>query len=139
MVCGGAVLIVCGLVTRLTTRDVDVVALRNETGLITPDPFPMDLKQEAEVVGANLDLPEYWINNGPSREPGGLFQVGLPDGIESRLQRRDYGERLAVFGDWFSPGNAVFRVVCMCPREPPTPPPMRRQHLREPKTYNRKP
>ena len=96
VVCGGAALIVSGLVSRLSTRDVDVVAMMDGSGLISPDPFPEDLQREAEIVRANLDLPEDWINNGPSRDPGGLYQVGLPEGLETRLQRRAYGERLTV-------------------------------------------
>ena len=96
VVCGGAALISCALVPRLTTRDVDVLALKDSTGLLTPDPLPTELLQEAEKVRVNWDLPENWMNNGPSRHPGGLFQVGLPEGLEDRLTERRFGARLTV-------------------------------------------
>jgi hypothetical protein len=51
----------------------------------------------ASQVAEDLDLAETWLNNGPSREPGGLYQVGLPEGIGGRLTRRDFGERLTVY------------------------------------------
>jgi hypothetical protein len=97
-VCGGAGLIACSLVSRQTTRDVDVVALINEQGLaVSPDPLPPDLLRAAERVGRDHDLPPNWLNNGPSREPGGLFQLGLPAGFATRLSRRDFGPNLTVF------------------------------------------
>jgi len=96
-VCGGAALIGNALVSR-TTQDVDVVALINEASeLVSPDPLPSDLLHAAEQVQREYDLPDNWLNNGPSREPGGLFQTGLPDGFSGRLIRRDYGNRLTVF------------------------------------------
>jgi hypothetical protein len=97
VVCGGAALISQALVPRVT-RDVDVVALvdRNEQ-LISPDPMPAELLRLANLLCEQLELPDNWLNNGPSRNPGGLFQTGLPEGFGSRLMRRDYGRDLAVF------------------------------------------
>jgi len=97
VICGGAALISCALVQRLTTRDVDIVALKSNAGLISPDPLPEILLRTADRVRMDLDLPENWINNGPSREPGGLFQVGLPQGLESRLTSKRFGPNLTVY------------------------------------------
>ena len=98
VVCGGAGLIAASLVSRETTKDVDVVAMLNdEEQLCSPDPLPPDILYEAEMVGDLLALPDNWLNNGPSREPGGLFQLGLPNGMRDRLTRRDYGDRLTVY------------------------------------------
>jgi hypothetical protein len=95
VVCGGSALILSGLVLR-TTQDVDVVALIREGALHTPDPLPPELLQAAREVAEDLNLPATWLNNGPSRGEGGLFQMGLPDGFAERLQRIAYSERLAV-------------------------------------------
>lgn len=95
-VCGGASLIVTSLVSR-TTRDVDVVALLDVHGqLLSPDPLPEELLEAAAWVADDLALPADWLNNGPSRGIGGLFQMGLPEGFGHRLQRRDYGPSLSV-------------------------------------------
>lgn len=98
VVCGGAALIACSLVSRQTTRDVDVVAMVDGEGhVISPDPLPQHLVLAANHVGRDLDLPPNWLNNGPSRDPGGLFQFGLPVGFKDRLFRRDFGAKLAIF------------------------------------------
>ncbi|MFH0909462.1 MAG: DUF6036 family nucleotidyltransferase [bacterium] len=97
VVCGGAALIVRSLVAR-TTRDVDVIAMMNPASdLMSPDPLPATLVDIAARVAKDLDLPKMWLNNEPSREPGGLFQMGLPTGFKERLIRRDYGDRLSVY------------------------------------------
>ena len=67
------------------------------SAMVTPDPLPEELLQEAARVTIDLDLPENWLNNGPSREPGGLFQLCLPDGLGQRALRKDYGEKLSVY------------------------------------------
>ena len=86
VVCGGAGLIAASLVSRDTTKDVDVVAMVNdEEKLCSPDPLPPEMMHEAERVRDLLALPHNWLNNGPSREPGGLFQLGLPQGTRDRL------------------------------------------------------
>jgi len=95
VVCGGCSLIVSGLVSR-TTKDVDVLALMAAGNLQSPDPFPETLLIAAKEVAADLGLPADWLNNGPSREPGGLYQMGLPRGLEQRLQSRVYGSHLTV-------------------------------------------
>jgi hypothetical protein len=97
VVCGGAALISCSLVSRPTTRDVDIVAMLNSGGeLVSPDPLPKDLEAVAAQVARDLDLSADWLNNGPSKAPGGLFQVGLPEGLVDRLTSRDFGPCLRV-------------------------------------------
>ncbi len=95
VVCGGSALIALNLVPR-TTRDVDILALRSNSLLISPAPLPSLLVQTALEVQKALNLPDDWINNGPSANEGGLFQMGLPDGLESRLTTKRYGEVLSV-------------------------------------------
>lgn len=99
LVCGGAALVATGLLAR-TTVDVDIVALLdNDTRrLIAPVPLPGYLLAAASEVAEVLNLPEDWLNNGPSRDAGGLFQMGLPAGFRERLHPREYGSRLTV---WF--------------------------------------
>ena len=97
VVCGGAALIYCSLVSRPTTRDVDIVAMLSPSGeLVSPDPLPEDLRELAIQVARDIDLPSEWLNNGPSKEPGGLFQVGLPEGLVGRPSSRDFGRCLRV-------------------------------------------
>lgn len=96
VVCGGCSLIVSGLVTR-TTKDVDVLALMASGNLLSPDPFPENLMIAAKEVAEDLGLPADWLNNGPSRAPGGLYQMGLPHGLEQRLQSKVYGSHLTVY------------------------------------------
>jgi hypothetical protein len=98
VVCGGSALISAHIISRETTKDVDIIALINGEGhVVSPDPLPLDLLEEAQRVARDLDLPNSWLNNGPSRDPGGLFQLGLPEGFQERLVRRDYGVGLSVY------------------------------------------
>jgi len=97
VVCGGAALIVTGLSSR-TTTDVDIVALMDDSRmLVAPVPLPDWLRRAADEVAETLGPPENWPNNGPSRDEGGLFQMGLPDGFQGRLHAREYGDRLTVY------------------------------------------
>ncbi len=96
VVCGGSALIAQGLISR-TTKDVDVVALMDSSRcLINPAPLPEPLMKAVKEVARDLGLAEDWLNNGPSRDEGGLFQLGLPEGLENRLEARVYGPRLTV-------------------------------------------
>lgn len=96
VVCGGAALIVAGLVTR-TTKDVDVVAV----GVPGPGggmrmrgsrPLPEALQKAAGQVASDLGMSENWLNCGPSD----LMQGGLPDGFMDRVRTRSYGTALTV-------------------------------------------
>ena len=85
VVCGGTALLAIGLATRVT-RDVDIVALADSDGLmINPAPLPAPLQAAAAEVQKDLGLPVDWLNNGPSSGVGGLFQLGLPEGLVERL------------------------------------------------------
>ena len=50
----------------------------------------------AQVAAEDLGLPATWLNNGPSRGEGGLFQMGLPKGLGNRCHTRRYGSHLTV-------------------------------------------
>ncbi|OQA24764.1 MAG: hypothetical protein BWY59_02052 [Verrucomicrobia bacterium ADurb.Bin345] len=97
VVCGGSALIAMAIVSR-TTRDVDIVAMLDEhEKLVEPVPLPPLLVQAARDIAPLIELGESWLNNGPSRGEGGLFQMGLPPAFASRLVRRDYGDRLSIY------------------------------------------
>ncbi|MFT5906457.1 MAG: hypothetical protein ACI9E1_002067 [Cryomorphaceae bacterium] len=96
IVCGGAALVARNLVQRVT-KDVDVLALLEDETLISPAPLPDALLSAAEKVAVGMNLPVDWLNNGPSSGAGGLFQVGLPEGIETRWEEQEYGEALSVY------------------------------------------
>ena len=97
VICGGSALIAMSL-RRRTTRDMDVVALLSAAQEpISPDPLPDFLLRAADQVARDLGLFEGWLNNGPSRGEGGLFQMGLPEGFVGRLTEKQYGPRLAVY------------------------------------------
>jgi len=97
VICGGSALIAMSLRQR-TTRDMDVVALLSAAQEpISPDPLPDFLLRAADQAARDLGLFEGWLNNGPSRGEGGLFQMGLPEGLVGRLTEKKYGPRLAVY------------------------------------------
>lgn len=97
VVCGGSALIAMGLVSR-TTDDVDVVALVDaHQQLISPAPFPEYLEESIIEVAILMNLPEHWLNYGPSSDSGGLFQIGLPEGLLARAHRKDYGSHLIAY------------------------------------------
>lgn len=97
IVCGGAALRMMELHSR-TTDDVDVLALAdsNDGGLISPAPFPTALIRNSLIVAEEMNLASDWLNNGPSSGVGGLFQLGLPKGLENRLSHFRYSQRLGV-------------------------------------------
>jgi len=97
VVCGGAALIATRMVPRNTTRDVDVLALLDScSALANPDPLPVAIRNASAAVARLLVLEPNWLNNGPSRGDTGLFQCGLPHGIENRLIVKEYGTALTV-------------------------------------------
>jgi hypothetical protein len=97
VVCGGSALIATGLRQR-TTNDADVVAMLSLNGeLVNPDPLPPSLLEASAQVARDLGLEENWLNNGPSRNDGGLFQMGLPLGLTGRLTKQVFGPRLAIY------------------------------------------
>jgi len=95
VVCGGSALILTGMVSRVT-KDVDIVALASSGVVRSPDPLPADLRNAAAEAAEDMGLSDGWLNNGPSRGEGGLFQMGLPAGLAERLHSRRYGAHLTV-------------------------------------------
>jgi hypothetical protein len=94
VVIGGSALLALRLVDR-TTRDVDLLAIRRGSDLVHPDPLPEPLVDAVARVARDFNLPRDWLNTGPSS----LLDFGLPDGFDSRLERRDYGSFLTI---WFA-------------------------------------
>lgn len=91
VVIGGSALLALGLVTR-STRDVDLLALSVEGGLVSADPLPLPLASARDRVARDFDLPERWLNGGPSS----LLDFGLPEGFLDRLTTFGYGSALSV-------------------------------------------
>ena len=89
VVCGGAALIATGLLSR-TTTDVDIVALVSEQGeLVSPVPLPELLVIGAKEVAAIISLPQNWLNNGPSANEGGLFQMDCRRGCKTGFTKKN--------------------------------------------------
>lgn len=96
VVCGGSALNVLGLVRR-ATKDVDIVAFteRNSEGnvhLKRAEPFPTELDQAAKKVARDFDLPEKWLNAGPTS----AVDFGLPEGLMERVETRQFGKSLVI-------------------------------------------
>src|SRR5918992_1605724 len=92
VVIGGSGLLALGVIDR-STRDVDIVALRRGSELVSPNPLPDVLLAARERVAEDFDLPESWLNAAPA----GLLDFGLPEGFVERLERREYGPALTVW------------------------------------------
>lgn len=91
VVIGGSALLALGLVDRVT-RDVDVVALRVDGALASSDPLPGPLADAKDFVARDFRVASDWLNPGPTS----LLRFGLPEGFESRLTPRAYGDSLTV-------------------------------------------
>jgi len=109
VICGGSALIATGFVAR-TTKDFDIVALMDASEhLIEPAPLPEVLLTAAKEIAPFLGVDVNWLNNGPSRGEGGLFQMGLPDGFASRLIKQIVGSHLTVY--WIGRLDQIFFKV----------------------------
>jgi hypothetical protein len=86
VVIGGTALILSGLSSR-TTKDVDVLARVDHGQLVSADPLPEAVVVAASSVAGVYDLPSDWLNSDPASQ----LADGLPDGFETRLERREYG------------------------------------------------
>ena len=97
VVCGGSALNVMKIAKR-TTRDVDVVAMVEQTKmgirLRYDRPLPKDFRGLVAVVGHDLGLPDDWLNMGPKDV---LRVYGAPPGMTDRWERREYGPSLTVY------------------------------------------
>lgn len=91
VVIGGSALNALGLADR-TTKDIDVVALRTDEGLVEAKPLPDSLVAARNRVARDFDVSEGWLNAGPAD----LLRWGLPEGFIDRLTRRSYGSHLIV-------------------------------------------
>ncbi|MDZ4289536.1 MAG: hypothetical protein U0984_16340 [Prosthecobacter sp.] len=94
VVCGGSSLLALGLVTRTTTRDVDILANFEDGCLTRAQPLPFWLLETAEDVRGQLNLPEKWLNAGPADES--FFRLGFPEGIAARLITHQFGPALTI-------------------------------------------
>lgn len=81
-VCGGAGLIMTGLLDR-STKDVDT---------LFPVPWPPLFSEAAKIVARTYGLPENWINSGPAS----LTPMGLPHGFMERAEVMTFGPRLTI-------------------------------------------
>jgi hypothetical protein len=106
VVCGGSSLLALGLVSRTTTRDVDVLARVELDGLITARPLPEWLAKAAEQVRKQLGLMENWFNTGPSDDS--FFRFGFPEGMAGRLIPREYGPKKNLRISFISRRDQVF-------------------------------
>lgn len=82
-VCGGAALMVTGLVDR-TTRDIDI---------LFPSRLPPLFWEACQIVAEEFGLPNNWINLGPKE----LSEIGLPPEFKKRAIRKPYGKNIEVF------------------------------------------
>lgn len=85
VVVGGAALNLLGLLSR-TTTDADVIAVEQDGELVAPDDLPPVFLDGVAVVAASLQLPEDWLNTGPSLQ----MRFGLPPGFRERLTWLDF-------------------------------------------------
>jgi hypothetical protein len=106
VICGGSSLLALGLVSRTTTRDVDVLARVEADGLITAKPLPKWVVEATEQVGEQLGLMENWFNTGPSDDS--FFRFGFPEGMASRLIPRNYGPEENLRISFISRRDQVF-------------------------------
>lgn len=106
VVCGGSSLLALGLISRTTTRDVDVLARAGPDGLITAKPLPEWLARAAEQVRKQLRLMENWFNTGPSDDS--FFRFGFPEGMAERLIAREYGPKKNLRISFISRRDQVF-------------------------------
>lgn len=96
VVCGGSALNILGFVCR-TTKDVDVVAFAQSLPdgnmiISKADPLPPALIEAAMKVGRDFNLPDNWLNPGPTS----AVDLGLPEGLTKRVETKRYGTTLVI-------------------------------------------
>lgn len=94
VVCGGSSLLALGLVSRQTTRDVDVLANLKDGQLTKAEAFPPDFVKAIDQVRIAFDLKENWFNTGPSDDT--FFRFGFPEGLTDRIVTTVYGPSLTI-------------------------------------------
>jgi len=98
---GGGNLILRGLVSRPTTKDLDLLGEWAPGGVKPMRPMPEPLRDAVVDVARAYGLASDWVNLGPES----LLDRGLPDGFVARLERRDFGGIVA----WLA---GRFDMVC---------------------------
>lgn len=98
---GGGNLILGGLVTRPTTKDLDLLGEWTSDGIRPMRPMPEPFRIAVVDVARTYGLASDWVNLGPES----LLDLGLPDGFAERLERHDYGGLVT----WLA---ARFDMVC---------------------------
>lgn len=101
VVIGGGNLILRGLVSRPTTKDVDLLGEWTPGGMRRMRPLPESFGEAITDVARTYGLATDWINPGPDS----LLDFGLPDGFADRLERLD----LRGLVIWFA---GRFDMVC---------------------------
>jgi hypothetical protein len=96
LVCGGSALIFLGLVHR-ATKDVDILALVRKTtsggiSFSKATPLKEEFNVAAKKVARDFNLPENWINTGPTS----AVDFGLPHGLMDRVTTREFGQKLTI-------------------------------------------
>jgi len=94
---GGGNLILRGLVTRPTTKDLDLLGEWTADGVKPMRPMPEPLRIAVVDVARTYGLASDWVNLGPES----LLDPGLPAGFLERLERHDYGGLVAWLADRF--------------------------------------
>lgn len=79
-VIGGGALLLCGLLERHSTRDLDIVARIDAREWLLAEPLPSPLAEAIRDVADALDLRVDWLNPGPTS----MLQLGLPEGFADR-------------------------------------------------------
>lgn len=86
LVVGGSSLLLLGLIDR-PTADLNVIGTAVGDRYVKTESIPEPLATAARDVGAALGLGATWINAGPAS----LFDLGLPQGFETRVLVYSYG------------------------------------------------
>jgi len=116
---GGGNLILRGLVTRPTTRDLDLLGEWTADGIQPMRPMPEPLRRAVVDVARTYGLANDWVNLGPES----LLDLGLPDGFLGRLERCDYGGLVAWLASRF--GMVCFKLYAAVDQGP------RSRHLQD--------
>jgi hypothetical protein len=96
LVCGGSALLFMGLVHR-ATKDIDILAYvitkqSRPASFVKAEPLSPEFIMASKKVGRDFNLPENWINTGPTS----AVDLGLPAGLMDRVRTRAFGTKLIV-------------------------------------------
>ncbi len=98
VICGGAALMLSNLTSKNVTKDIDILGIIEDKETMKmkikhAKPLPKFLQEIINEIAEVMELPEIWLNSGPSD----LVKWGLPEGLIERLSKRDYGDNLSVY------------------------------------------